>query len=347
MKYTILALLMLFVAAGAMAAPDPPNIYVKVSVKAEGESGGPSGSGGFTVPDNEYGRITMAFYDDGQSFRIRASGSKVGPVLHTLKQGDHTTHTGDLGMTNDLYLKPHLNEFGEIEVTGYLIRMTRMTRVDSDEPLYEYSEEKLKFILPNGGSMHLNRRQVSPWKNIELEISAYTSEPLAHQSRTERYVSIDTEYSLYNERAGKFELKASPCGLGISADGAASVGSCWHHKTFYLESGDSLMLMTSYSIGNVQWRDDNTLRFYFDMSRYYALNPFEADTVFRHGASLISLGDHGLAADKITIREFHREITVRAGEKTEIEIPSDSDNPLPFGFTERIILTNEVETKSY
>jgi hypothetical protein len=49
----------------------------------------------------------------------------------------------------------------------------------------------------------------------------------------------------------------------------------------------------------------------------------------------------------MTIREFHREITVRVGEKTEIEIPSDDDNPLPFSFVELIVLTNTVETKSY
>lgn len=344
MKYTILALLMLFVAAGAMAAPDPPNIYVKVSVKAEGESGGPSGSGGFTVPDNEYGRITMAFYDDGQSFRIRASGSKVGPVLHTLKQGNHTVHTDDLQTTNDLYLKPHVNEFEEIEVTGYLISMMRVN--DDDPPLYEFFEEKLKFILPNGGSAHITRKQAPPWKSIELEISAHTDEPLVHQPRIERYVNLKAGYSLYNEETAEFVTEDCHCTLGIPVNVSGDIGSCYFRNTFHLDSGDSLMLMTSFTIANTQWRDDNTLRFYFDMSRHYALNPTEADTI-SSGRAFMNLGEHGLAADKMTIREFHREITVGAGEKTEIEIPSDSDNPLPFDFTERIILTNEVKTKSY
>ena len=344
MRHTILALLILFIAAGAMAAPDPPNIYVKVSAKVQGETGKSSGSAGFWVPDNEYGRITMAFYGDGKSWRSRASGSKVGPVLHTLKQSDQTIHTDDLMMTADLYLKPRVNKYDEIEVTGAIIRMTRAN--DDDPPLYEYTEQKLKFILPNGGSAHITREQLPPWKSIELEITARTDEPLVHQPRIERYMNLNADYSLYDEETAVFVTKDRHCTLGMPVPASEEVGSCSFRNTFYLDSSNSLMLMTSFTIGNVKWHDDNTLTFDFDMSRHYALNPIEADTI-RSGGAFINLGEHGLAADKMTIREFHREITVRVGEKTEIEIPSDSDNPLPFDFTERIILTNEVETKSY
>jgi len=345
MRHIILVALVMMLAPDLAAEPEPPDIYIKVSAKAEGKLGTSSGSGAFTVADNEYGRITLAFYGDGQSFRIRVSGAHVGPVLHTLEEGDGVVHADDLWMTIDLCLKPQVNEYQEIDVSG---AMTRMTRVegDDDRPLYEYSEEKLKFILPNGGSALITRNHVSPWKNIELEISAYTDEPLAHQPRTERFVNLNAGYSLYNEKTAEFEAKDCHCTLGMPVNVSEDIGSCSFRNIFSLDSGDSLLLMTSFTIANVQWHDNNTLTFDFDMSRHYALNPIEADTI-RSGGAFINLGEHGLAADKMTIRDFHRKITVSAGEKTEIEIPSDSDNPLPFDFTEMIMLSTEVETKRY
>ncbi len=344
MRHTILALLTLFMAAGAMAAPDPPNIYVKVSVKAEGSERRDSGSGGFSVPDNEYGRITLAFYGDGRSFRIRSSGSHVGPVLHMVGQDGEAEHSGDLIMTLDFYLKPRVDAFQEISVSGALIQMTRAD--DDDIPLYEYSEEKLEFVLPNGGSMHMTRKQVSTWKSIVLEISAQADEPLVHQPRTERYMDLNGSYSLYNEDSGEFETKDHRCELGMPLSAPGNIGSCLFRNTFHLDSGDSVLLLTTYSIAGTKWHDNNSLTFNFDMARSYALNPVDADTVRSDGV-FINLGEHGLAADKMIVRHFHREVRVQAGETTVIEIPSDDDNMLPFDFTERIILTNEVETKSY
>jgi hypothetical protein len=123
--------------------------------------------------------------------------------------------------------------------------------------------------------------------------------------------------------------------------------SCVFKNTYPLASGDSVMLLTTITIGGVELQDDNLLSFTFDMTRGYALNPSEADTLTTSKGTFINLGEHGLSADKMIIKDFHREITVKVGEKTEIEIPSDDDNMLPFDFTETIVLTNEVETKKY
>jgi hypothetical protein len=313
-------------------------------VKAEGSERRDSGSGGFSVPDNEYGRITLDFYGSGQSFRVRSSGAHVGPVLHLTQQDGQAIHSGDLLMTNDIYLRPRVNEYEEIELTGYLIRMTRAN--DDDPPLYEFSEEKLEFILPNGGSAHLKKGNLPPWKNIELEISAHTDDPLIHQPDTERSMDLNGSYSLYNEDSGEFETKDCRCELGMPLSPPGNHGSCLFRNTFHLDSGDSVLLLTTYSIAGAKWHDNHSLTFNFDMARSYALNPVDADTVRSDGV-FINLGDHGLAADKMIVRHFRREITVREGDKTEIEIPSGDDNLLPFDFTEMILLVATVETKSY
>lgn len=343
-KRLIIALgLCLAFAVGSLAS-ETDNIYVKVSVKVKGAEHINSGSGGFSVPDNEYGRITLDFYGNGQSFRVRSYGAHVGPVLHLTQQDGRTIHSGDLLMTNDIYLKPRVNEHGEIELTGYLIRMTRAN--DDDPPLYEFSEERLEFILPNGGSARLKKGNLPHGKDIELEISAHADNPLIHQPRTERYMELNGSYSLYNEDSGEFETKDCRCELGMPLNSPGNIGSCSFRNTFLLDSGDSVLLLTTYSIAGTKWHDNHSLSFNFDMARSYALNPVATDTV-RSGGVFINLGEYGLAADKIIVRHFHREITVRVGEKTEIEIPSDDDNPLPFSFVERIVLTNEVKTTKY
>ena len=343
-KRLIIALGLCLVFAVGSLASETDNIYVKVSVKAEGTEHSNSGSGGFSVPDNEYGRITLTFYGNGQSFRLRSSGAHVGPVLHLTQQDGQVIHSGDLLMTNDIYLKPRVNENEEIVLTGYLTRMTRAN--EDDPPLYEFSEEKLEFILPNGGSARLKRENLPHWKSIELEISAHTDDPLIHQPRTERYMDLNGSYSLYNEDSGEFETKDCRCELGMPLSAPGNHGSCLFRNTFHLDSGDSVLLLTTYSIAGTKWHDNHSVTFDFDMARSYALNPVDADTVPSDGV-LINLGEHRLAADKMIVRHFHREIRARAGEKTVIEIPSDDDNMLPFEFTERVILATTVSTKSY
>jgi len=343
MRHITAALLIILLASVVTAAPDPANIHIKVSASAEGTTGYSSGSGGFQVADNEYGRVTFSFYGDGQSWRCRAAGSRVGPVWHLGQPDDETVHRSELTMSVDMYLKPRINKYQEIEVTGEMISMVRAN--DDDPALYTYNEEKLEFILPNGGNAHITRKNVSPWKSVDFEITARTDEPV-YQPRTERYLNLTADYLLYNSEADKFEAKDRQCTLGMPVGGPQGAGSCVFHHTFSRDSGDSVMLLTSITVGGTQWRGDSTLSFTFDMIRSYALNPVKGKNLVGHGAT-INMEEGTLAADKVIYRDFHREITIRAGEKTEIEIPSDSDNMLPFDFTETIVLTNEVETKEY
>ncbi|MDH3891178.1 MAG: hypothetical protein OEV49_08845 [candidate division Zixibacteria bacterium] len=344
MKTTIMPLLVVaMLASGAMADSDQ-YITVNVRVVADGTSGSSSGSGGFTVPEGEYGRTTLSFYGDGKSFSLTASGAKVGPVLHTTDPDDHQPHTDDLWMTMDLYLKPRVTLDENIELTGSMMNMVRSG--DDDPPLYQYHEEKFEFFLPNGGEVHLSRRHSSAWKNVQIVISASSDRELAHKPKTHRSINLQTEYSLWNQSSDQYEAKDRRCTLGFGEPDHTSADRCRQRKMFYLEGGDSLLFLTSFNVSNVRWLDDHRFSFDFDIARYYALNPYDVDTL-TSGGIFMNLGEHGLAAETLTIRDFHREITTRHGEKTEIEIPDDDDNPLPFSFVERIILTNTIETKSY
>ena len=46
-----------------LADDDGPMFTVKAIVQAEGSNGTSGGSGSFTLPENEYGRIILAFYN--------------------------------------------------------------------------------------------------------------------------------------------------------------------------------------------------------------------------------------------------------------------------------------------
>lgn len=330
--------------AVAVVADSEQYMTVNVRVVAEGVNGRSSGSGGFTVKEGTYGRTTLSFYGDGKSFRVVASGSKVGPVLHITGRDGYQPHTNDLWMTMDLYLKPRVTPDGQIKLTGSILSMIRSG--DDDPPVYQYEEENLEYVIPNGGREFLARRHSEDWKKIQLEISASSEQELAYEPKTFKYLEFHSDYSLLNESTSQFESKDCKCTLGFGAADQTSAGSCGHRKIFHLDSGDSLLLLTSFEISNIRWLDDDRFSFDFDIARHYALNPYDADTL-TSGGVFMNLGEHGLAAERMTIRDFHREITTRHGETTEIEIPSDDDNMLPFPFVERIVLTNTIKTKSY
>lgn len=364
-QFLVTMIMLMVIASGAMADSDEPSFYIKVSMKATSMLGNSSGSGGFSVPAKTTGRVVTSFYADGSSWRTSTRGSASSPVMHLMDKDDRTIHTDSLWMTMDVYVKPQVTADGLISLTTTILHMNRVE--NSDEAHFTYSEEKHEFSVPNGGSRTFLYEPDSVWKSIELNVSVYTDDPLVYEEREGRYLNINAGYSLFNEEAAEFVAKDCHCTLGMSViDLPGGSASCSFRNMFYLDSGDSLLLLTSFDISNTQWHIDNTLTFDFDVSRHYALNPYDADIVssggdkrihginaqdtrFQGGGGVfMSLGEHGLAADKLTIKQFHRKITVSVNDsKIEIEIPSDDDNMLPFPFVERIVLTNTIETKSY
>ena len=346
MKTPLILLTTLLLSGVVLADDDVPMFTVRAIVKVEGANGASSGSGAFTLPENEYGRIVLAFYQNGKSFRVLAAGSHVGPVRHLSKEFYAQADPDGLTMTVDLCLKTRVTEDGRIRLSGL---MTQMSRAENqDEPLFIYSEEKIKCLLSSDDAEELAIKSAPPWENIRVQISVTSDDQLVFEPKSFTEITFKGEYSLYNEAAKKIEVEEG-CGVLIfpgGFDDDVSRGACYHKKTFPMPNGDSLMLMTSHGISEIRQNDDGRISYELEVTRHYAVNPYQADSIV-HGGSFISLGEHGIAADRMTVTRFSRTITARPGEKTVIEIPSDEDNPLGFPFTERVELITTVETKSY
>ncbi len=337
-SYLLLSLL-----TGAVAfAESDQLITVKIRAEVAGTRGVSSGSGSFTVPSGEYGRTSLAFYNYGESYRMVASGSRVGPVLYLTDRYGNQQHTGDLTMTVELCLQPQVTTDEQIRLVGAMQSMIRSG--DEKPPVYRYHEERFEFVMPNGGREEIIQLKGAAGADIMLAVSASSGLPLADEPKTTNNIDLQTSYYLLNIDKDRFEIENCRCLLGFAGDDDLSRGTCRQRKMFYLDSGDSLLLLTVFEIRNVRWKDDDRFSFDLDIARYYALNPSDADTLTSPSGAFINLGENGLASERMTIREFHREITTRNGEKIEVEIPSGDDNPLPFDFLERIVLTSRVSS---
>lgn len=345
MKTLLIILSTLLLSGAIMADDDAPLFYIKATAEVDGPKGATGGSGGFSLPESEYGRIVFAFYQNGTSQRVLTAGSQVSPVIHLSKEYSPQASSDGLTMTIDLCLKARIAENGQIRLSGLMTKMTRAQ--DQDEPLFTYSEEKIKCLLTSGGAEELTIESPPPWENIRVWISVTSDDQLVFEPKSVTEITFKGRYSLYNEAAKKTEVEEG-CGVLIFPGGFDDVshGACYHKKTFPLASGDSLMLMTSHGISEVRQNDDGSITYELEVTRHYAVNPYQADSIVQ-GGSFINLGEHGLAADRMTVTRFSRTITAQPGEITEIEIPSDDVNPLGFPFTERLELVATVETKNY
>lgn len=345
MKTLLILLTTLLLSGLVLADEDVPMFTVRAIVKADGANGTSGGSGAFTLPENEYGRIVLSFYRNGTSFRVLAASDHVGPVRHLSKEYYPQADPDGLTITVDLCLKARVAEDLRIRLSGLMTQMTRAQ--DQDEPLFTYSEEKIKCLLSSGGSEELTIESVSPWENIRVQISVTSSDQLVFEPKSFTEITFKGEYTLYNEDTRNVEMEEGIGTLIFAAeDGEVTIGGSHHKNTFQLPGGDSLMLMTTHDIGKFRWNKDGSATFEFELARYYAVNPYQADSIV-HGGSFISLGEHGIAADRMTVTCFSRTITARPGERIKIEIPSDANNPLGFDFTERIDLVYTVKTVNY
>lgn len=319
---------------GLLRAGEPPTFWIKVAVSATAQEKSSQGTGAFAVPENEYGRISLVFYDGVGDFSIRVAGAKQIPMAHLVGNGGRQVRLSEPSFVADLYLRPSVVMSGNIRLSGIMTRMTRVS--DPDEILFAYSEEKLDFVLPDGGSQAVILDTGDSGKEVHLDISVNSSADLVYEPTTMRHVTFKTHYNLYNENAGQYELQGEGCTLGMVADGQEGVGTCSHSKKFPLADGDTLLYMTAYNIEKVTWNDDNSLTFDFAVTHVYALNPEDGCGMFEE-----------LRSEHTTVEFLNKEIVARPGERTEIEIPSDGDSPLPFTATETIVLINSVTLKGH
>jgi hypothetical protein len=328
--YILTALLL---ATSPLMAVDPPQFNVKVSVLGASGETSSKGSGAFTVTEDECGRVALSFYGDGTSFAVDAD-SRQYPVAR-LSTGQGGTHySGDLLLTADIYLRPNEKPDKEIHLSGLLSQMTR--RSDKDEPLFTYTENKLDYVLLNGGEQFLDLDTGRPGHTIRLRISVTRPGQLAYSPPTVHQTTFQIVYSLFNQTTNAYEVDGCKSTLSSSADGDRGTGNAGFRKIFHLGDGTVLLYLSSFDINNVKRNDDHTLSFDFCISHIYAKNP--KDT---------TAGATELSSDKTTMVILKKQITAQPGERTEIEIPIEKVSPLPFKGKEKIVLTNSVEEKTY
>jgi len=311
------------------AANPASEINVNVAVKTNGPDKPSSGSGGFWVDAGSYGRVSLTFPKDVDSYRITSSGSKQGPVLRYI--GDDTYQVSgdnDVALMSDIYLKPSVTAKGEIRLDGAVINISKGQK----SLLYDYSEEKIDLILTKDGHQLVKLSNSPEGKDIYLEISASSGGNLIYDHKTSRYGTLQTEYSLFNEDTKKYELQGCKATLGFSDDEDEATGSTSNKKFFRLSDKDSLLYISSFDMNTPVWNSDNSLTFDFDLVRFYILNPDNT-----------ALFPNEIKGERTTIVTSLKKITISPGEKTEIEIPPSANSELPFDAKETIILTYEME----
>lgn len=326
MRNILLILLPLFCLCAVVSAADETQFNIKVSVMDDGAANSVRGSGSFIVEENDYGRISIVYFDNRQNFKIHVIGSDQLPSMHLLDQ-DGTYFTGDMDAVIDLYIKPIITADKQIRLSGYAAKM--INNDPAGQGCYKYDEEAIDFIMQNGGEQIIRLKLLDPVSTISLKIAAYSIGGMDYVKKTERKLVFNTEYKLINHDADVVELENNGCTLTFAAGSGDEKGNCTYEKMFLLPGGDSLLYSVECSIDNPRWNDDGSVSFDFEFSRIYATNPIKAG---------ITSGQ--LKADKGALTSFSKRLTVLPGERTEIEVPPGKENPLPFAATDLIALTN-------
>ncbi len=333
MRTTIVMTMLLLCLGGVSRGDDPLPFHIKLSIMNADHPTVSRGSGGFTVAEGEFGRLTLAFYGGLENFQVQSMGTKQLPVTYLRDDMDPDAELTALTFAADFYIRPTVSTNDEIKLTSIINTMTRIG--GGDTPAFRYATRRQEVIIPNNGEQSLTL-QAGDGRQVLVVLSAVTSGPLVYAPKVYRHVTFMNEYSLYNDDTQSFELKSCGCTIKMGVDGGNGEGECSNRKVFYLPNGDVMLYLTSYTFRNVFWNDNNTLSFDLGVSHMYLTNP--ADT---------NLSAERIEAESGVMKELKKHITARAGERTEIEIPIEAGSPLPFKGKEVIVITNSIGEKVY
>jgi len=328
MRAVEMILIMMLIICSAVEAADRPKYGIKVSVMSEDAKSAAQGTGECVIDEDSYGRVNLALIKGGRGFKITAVGPSQYPVMHLVDQGG-SRFADEYMAVIDLYLRPTATRDKDIRLEGYI---GKMFNVGEKKSLYEYSEEKFEFIIPNGGEHTITIATPFGERKIFLGITAYSKGELVYKPEYDRELKLKAEYKLFNFDSGTVELENDDCVMLKKTGGDADKRSCTYKRLFSLPDGDRLLFATICEIDNPGWNDDGTVSFDFLLSHIYAVNP--EDT---------SMESTELKGEKISMTMFSKRLTVQSGERTEIEIPADKESPLPFKSGEMIALTNPEE----
>jgi len=324
--YVTFAMMLMF--SLAVSAAEPPRYNIKVTVISEGAENSARGAGECLVNEGSYARINIALMNKGSGFRIIAVDPSRSPVM-LLSEKSGTVFSDEYMAILDLYLRPSATPEKNISLSGVI---GKLFNVGGDTELFKYSEEMVDFVISNGGEHTIKIETPFRGRDITLEISAYTKGEITYRQEHDRELKLKADYQLFNHDTKSIELKSDDCTM-IHKDGELSEDSrCTFKMIFDLADGDILLYAATCEINNSDWNDDGTVSFDFLVSHIYAVNPEDTGMVSPE-----------LKAEKVSMTMFSKRLTVQTGERTEIEIPADTDSPLPFRSGELIALTNPDE----
>jgi hypothetical protein len=257
---------------------------------------------------------------------VSACGTKQVPV--TLVGGE--SRPAGLSEVADFYLTPTATPDNRIRLKGKVLTFVRVNQ--SDTNLYRYAADNLDFTIPNGGD-YTYTIDLGNGKSGIIDINASSEKDVVYAPKTTHYVDFHGDYAMSNVKTGQIEIQGK-CNLGMGADGDEGQGSCFYHKVYDLENGDSLLYMSTFNISEVSYSEDGSISYTVRLLHVYALNP-DMET-----------GVPGqFKSEKSVEKTFERKITAKPDEKTVIEIPADKESQLPFPSTEKLTLTTTLTTR--
>ncbi len=314
-----------FLLVASVGADDAITFKVRVAVVTGDSLSEVLGSGEFSVPADQYGRVVIALYQNEHDFFVKALGSIQQPITFLLDETKKGS-TSEIDLLLDLYLKPTITAGQDIEFEGTL---NQMSPAAEEQPTsFTYREDGLNFSIPNGGEHRLNVTSESSRRKIALLVSAFTPDNLEDRISDQAPPVFETSYSLYNEDDQKYEIENHTCRLGQELDDLSTNNECTIRKQFSLGDGKFIDYAITYRLEKTGEGKDQSLLLNFYANRTTTIKTKKKNWL---GESVTEI--------KTVEKSFSKAVTTELGEQLEITIPADNSIELPFDAWEKIIVT--------
>jgi hypothetical protein len=287
-------------------------------------------SGKIDIGMNEFGRINMKFFGDGESFTI----SSTRPDILIDDEGDPqgtTVITEEILVDADIFLKPSKTPDGQLQLSGYIEKMVNAG--DSKNPRFEFTEQ----VIPRKKLIEGQRDIILKLPKKDITLRAILENPQQNKKRqTQRGVLLDikiqfdSEYSLQNSETGEYIIEPTTCSFNDTPDDRTRKNKCAVY-TVYPAKNDSMVYYVYYGVDDIYYHDDDRVTFNLYISRTIASNYENFDPY----AKRINFGEAYMMSQS-------RAITSQPGDTWEVILDNEPNFDLPFSPKEMIKLSFEV-----
>jgi hypothetical protein len=316
---------------------DDYEIEVQVVTKENQEDRVSSGT--IVVKDGQAAMVNVVLFANG-SYRISSSQSWAG-VSESSDRSGTVIFESELAALVDLSLSPSRADDGGIRIEGTMETMRRA--MASGKPRYEIVTDAIDSVLEGAvidkGSVRaansLDLLVKMPNGDTRLRVTAHRKHEVPERptkgSGKVRPVTFETEYSLYNEDARKFEEPGQKCAVFYRGQGSERDKCCMWYDYFPRPEGDSLLYFIEYWVRDLRWIDDDSFSVRVEVMRVTSTNTAPFDPTEKQ----ISFND-------AVVSQHSKLVTTRAGEVLDVVLEKESNSPLPFTAVEKIRLKSTV-----